>query len=219
VTTWRWERFTPLAGILAVVLGIIGLLIASADAPDEDAPASEYLSYYQGETNSIIAGTFIWMLGVLFFIVFLGALRDRLHVAEGGAGRWTAVAYATGIATAIFLISMQVPDFAGAFGDEDLEGSTGQTFAFLRWGFFFAAELTGALFLLATSLVLWTTRALPWWFAALGVLIGVLMLIPPIGWAGLVWGLPLWVVLGSVLLFWWAGRERRTAVTAPPPPP
>jgi uncharacterized protein (DUF58 family) len=47
---------------------------------------------------------------------------------------------------------------------------------------------------------------LPAWLAWITVLLGVLMLIPPIGWAGLLFFFPLWVVLVSVLLVQRAAR-------------
>ena len=41
---------------------------------------------------------------------------------------------------------------------------------------------------------------LPAWLAWVSLVVGVLMLIPPIGWAGLIFAFPLWIVIVSVLL-------------------
>jgi hypothetical protein len=212
VTTWRWERLLPLTGPLAVAFWIVALVIEdSANRPDEDAPAGRWLLYFKAETNTIITAGFLFIVGALLFFLFLGVLRDRLHTAEGGAGRWTAVSYASGVATSIFLISMVVPSMSGAFHDDDIAGATGQAYGLIGDGFFFAAELTGALFLLATGLVALRTRVLSTWLAWVSVAIGIVMLIPPIGWAGLVWGLPAWLIVVGGMLFWGARTTTSTS--------
>lgn len=212
MTTWRWERLLPLTGPLAVAFWIVALVLEdSANRPDEDAPAGQWISYFKDETNTIITAGFLFIIGALLFFLFLGVLRDRLNTAEGGIGRWTAVSYATGVATSIFLISMVVPSMSGAFHDNDIGGSTGQAYGLIGDGYFFAAELTGALFLLATGLVALRTRVLPGWLAWISVAIAIVMLIPPIGWAGLVFGFPAWLIVAGGLLFWGA----RTTAPAP----
>jgi hypothetical protein len=56
------------------------------------------------------------------------------------------------------------------------------------------------------------TRVLPAWVGWASLVLALVMLIPPIGWAGLLLGFPLWTVLVSVLLW-----MRPAAEPSPPP--
>jgi hypothetical protein len=203
----RWERHAPLAGVLAVALWLIGILIVEGvgNPPNDDVTGQEAVAYYDDDSNSILAGSLIWALGTLAFIWFLGSLRSALHRAEGGVGRVASIAFAAGIAVAIFSLCLFAPDLAGAItmGVEDttLEGAAAQALHSLGDGFFVLAEYTAALLLAATALVALRTGILPRWLAWVSLLIAVVLLIPPIGWAGLIFAFPLWIIAVSYLLW------------------
>jgi len=96
---WDVERLTPLAGVLAVVGWVIGMLVSGDISSKDKGP--EILAYYQAHDGRMIAGGVIWLIGTALFLWFLGSLRSRLLAAEGPEGRLTAVAFAGGVATAI----------------------------------------------------------------------------------------------------------------------
>jgi hypothetical protein len=104
----RLERSAALTGITAVALWVVGLIVLEqiADQPGTDTTPALALSYFKGENNAILAGTFFFMLGAVFFLWFLGALRARLYVAEGGTRRVTGVAFAGGVVAAASLLFM-----------------------------------------------------------------------------------------------------------------
>ena len=87
--TRTFERLWPLTGILTVVLWIVGLIVMEglSDPPADDAGAEAILSWYQSDANTISTGAFLFMLGGFTFFWFLGALRERLVVAEPGTAR------------------------------------------------------------------------------------------------------------------------------------
>ena len=58
------------------------------------------------------------------------------------------------------------------------------------------------------------TKVLPQWWAALMVLVAVVLVIGPIGWAGLIFGLPVWTLGTSVMLLRSNGARRSEAVSA-----
>ncbi|HKB20389.1 MAG TPA: hypothetical protein VKC65_05190, partial [Gaiellaceae bacterium] len=62
-------------------------------------------------------------------------------------------------------------------------------------------ELATAVFLLATGLVSLSTRAFPGWLTWASLVLAVWLLIPPIAWAALLFGFPLWLIVVSVLLW------------------
>jgi hypothetical protein len=206
-TRWdTWDRYSPYTGIVAVLLWLLGVIVleGAASAPGEDAAAADFARFYDEDGGTILGAGTTFAIGSLFFLWFLGTLRVALLAAEGGYGRITGVAYAGGLATGIFSLCMMAPDFAGAIqyevDGETLEPAAAQAIGSLSDGFFVLAEYSAALFLVAVALVALRTRVLPAWLAWISLVVGVLMLIPPIGWAGLIFVFPLWIVVVSVLL-------------------
>jgi hypothetical protein len=51
--------------------------------------------------------------------------------------------------------------------------------------------------------------------AIFGLLIAIVLVIGPIGWAALIFGVPVWIIGTSLILLWAAERSGRS----PPPPP
>ena len=121
----RWEeRLAPLDGIVAVALWVAGFIVLQgpADQPDTDSSPARALQYFTKEDGAILAGTLLFMLGTLFFLWFLGAIRTQLYTAEGGTNRLTTIAFAAGVATAISLLLMGGTQAAGAINNDHLSG-------------------------------------------------------------------------------------------------
>ena len=172
------------------------------------------------DENTLYIGGSLFLLGALFFLWFMGSLREALLLAEGGVGRVTSIATAGAIATAIFAAGVVIPQIGGAFAanetDAPLEPAAAQALWYAGDGAFVAAEYSVALLFIASAVVALRTRVLPVWLAWLSIVMAIVALIPPIGWATLIFGFPLWVIVVSVLLIM---RERpRTEPGAAPPP-
>jgi hypothetical protein len=199
----RWEeRLAPFDGIAAVAFWFAGVLILQgpADQPDTNASPARALVFFKTEENAILLGTFLFMVGTLFFLWFLGLVRMRLADTEGGSDRVSSIAYAAGVATAVSLLVMPAVHAAGAIQNDHLSADAAQVYLGINVAFFYAAELSAAVFLLALGLVSLATRAFPSWLAWISLVLTVWLLIPPIGWAGLLWGFPLWLIAVSLLL-------------------
>jgi hypothetical protein len=80
----------------------------------------------------------------------------------------------------------------------------------LAHGFFGAAEVALAVFLGALSMLAPHRLVLPRWLGWLGVVVTVLLLIPPIGWAALLFLLPVWLIAASLIVW------RRSALLSEP---
>ena len=212
---WGWERLAALSGVVAVALWVIGIVIQeSSNLPGDDAGGDEVLAWFASEENTILAGGFVFMLGALFFFVFLAALRVRLLEAEGPVGFLTALVYGAGIAAALSLLMLPAPDMSGALSNEELTGDAALAVNSLGDMFFLGAELASALLIAAAGLIFIRTRVLPAWLGWASLVVALWLLIPPIGWAGLLLGVPLWTILVSVLLWM---RPAGEPVAARPP--
>ena len=198
----RWERLGPLAGIVAVVLLVVGVfIIESGGAPGEDATPQEYLAYYQDDDDRILLGGVLFQLGAAFFIWFLGNLRARLAAAEGAVGRLTAIAFGGGLAAATCALLLPGPDEAGALSKDEITPDAAIVFNNLGDAFFIGAEFAAAVLLAATGVLALTTRVLPRWLGWVSLALALVLAIAPIGWAALIFGVPLWTIAVSLLLF------------------
>src|SRR5918992_1637588 len=71
-------RWAALGGVAYVVLFVVGSILLNIDQPDFDAPPAEVTEYFSDSGNRDMVG-FGWaliLLGVFFFLWFLGALRQ-----------------------------------------------------------------------------------------------------------------------------------------------
>lgn len=211
----RWERIAPLAGVVAVALWVVGIFVleGATDSPDAGS-AEEALAYFEGDSDAILGGTYAFCLGIPFFLWFAGSLRSLLYRAEGSTGRLSAVAFGSALATAVLLLGFAVPSIAGALAFEEDETGLTADAAQALWtvgdGFFVASWFTIAPLFAATAIIALRTGALPRWHAWVGLLFAVAILVPWVGWAVLIFGFPLWVLLTSVLVW-----RRPVAVVEP----
>jgi MFS family permease len=200
------RRITPLAGVLSVVLFVIALLVIESDVPDDDAPAAEIAAYFSDSLGRLAIGGMIWGIAVIALIWFLDGLRSRIGLASAQLGR---LAYGFGFAAALFLLANVMPELAGAFAsdtlDRDLDAGAAEVYHTIGDAFFFAAEVMLAGFFSAVGLAALKTRVLPAWLGGVSLVLALVAIIPPIGWAVVVFAFPLWLLLVSVLL--WRGAE------------
>lgn len=215
MTRWGWERLAALSGLVAVALWVIGVVLEEvSNLPGEDP--NEILSWFQDESNTILSGAFIFMLGSLFFLIFIGALRVRLVRAESESAFLSAIAFGAGLVVVALTLLIPGPNLAGALAEDDLTPEAAQALTVVDDAFFVGAELAAALLLVATGLAILRYGALPRWVAWISFLFALWLLIPPIGWAGLLVGVPLWTIIVAVLL-WMRSGDDSAAARAPGP--
>jgi hypothetical protein len=207
----RRERAAALTGISAVALWVLGLVVLEtiADQPGTNATGADALAYFEGEEHAILAGTFFFMLGAAFFLWFVGTLRARLYLAEGGTRRLTGIAYAGGLVAAASLLFLGSTQAAGTLNKANLSPQAAQVYRGLGDAFFYAAEPAAGVLILATGMIVLQTHALPRWLGWISLVVGLWLLIPPIAWAALISAFPLWVIVVSLLLY-----RREEAVVA-----
>lgn len=211
----RWARLSPATGIAAVVLWIVGAIVLFSDEPGDDASPQEIAAHFADNDGRLLMGAFFFMLGVAFFLWFVGTLRAELARAEGGVGRVAGIVFAGGVATASMLFGMVAPTAAGALQAQNEERgpspSAADALATLGDGFFLGAEIAAIVLVAATAVAVLRTGVFPRWVAWVSLLLAVWLVIAPIGWLGLLFGLPAWTLLVSVLLW----MQAQTADTAP----
>lgn len=201
----RWERFAPLSGIVAVILFVVGFLVFEVvgDSPGSDLTAEQYLAYFQAEEATILAGSWIFLLGIPFFLWFLSTVRAALERSEGGAGKLVTVAYAGGVGVALLVAATLGTQMAGAIAANDNANLSPQTAETLWWagdGFMVGAFFFLATFLAACAIAAFRTRVFPLWLGIVSVILAVGAAIPFVGWAVLIFAMPLWIIFVAIRL-------------------
>jgi hypothetical protein len=203
--TRQSERWFPLAGIIFVVLMVVGTMFV-ADVPDANASRQQIADYLVDSdlhTRNII-GAYLWMFGALAFLIFASRLRSVLRGAEGGPGTLTSVAFGAGaVYSALMMVSAAT--FAAVAYAVGLKDASVTVPDFVRvlpqmaWMILLlGGGFAGILLVLATCIVSFRTGVLPRWLAWLGVLAAILLFFDVVYVS--IAPLLAWVILASVVL-------------------
>lgn len=197
------QRWAPLTGVLAVVLWVVAVAVMG-EGPAGDATAAQTAAYFEENATSWLVGGSLFGIGCLAFVLFLGVVRSRMTSVDGGDRGPATFVFGAGLLTAAMVMATQVPTLSLAIRADDSEVTLSPAAAEALWaagdGFFIMGAFAASLFLLATCVVALRTRLFAAWFAWVGIVFGVVMLVPPIGWAGLIFGFPLWLLAASMML-------------------
>ena len=194
------NRSWGLTGLLAVVLWIVGLTLLTHNGPADHATGSEILAWYRSDTNTILLGGWLFMLGCLSFVTFLSGLRVRLADVLGASSPLPGLALAGAAIAGVCGMLTAAVDVGGAIDKSDIGPSTAAAFHHFLDVFFVSAELAAILPVGVVAVAAWRTRILPRWWAAFSGLVAVVLLIGPIGWLGLIFGVPVWMIGTSLFV-------------------
>jgi len=203
----------PAVGAVAFWIGGLVVINKFSDKIPHHASDAQLLAWIQGNQSPILLGGWLWMLGCLAFLVFAALLRPRLAEAEGGQHTVTTLAFASAAIASVFGLLIQAGDMGGAINHDSISAATAGTLHNFGDMFFIGAELALIPFFVGVAVVALRTRVLPAWWAAFSILIAVVLLIGPIGWAALIFGTPIWL-LGTGLLVGSKPQRARRAVAA-----
>jgi hypothetical protein len=209
-SSFAFLRWAGLAGIVYVVLFVVGLIVLMNGLPDTDAPPAEVIRYYQESSNRdhIHIGYLLILIGVFFLIWFLGTLREVVRRLAGD-GLLTAV---TTVGGAVYAATTLV----GFSLDEAIYTMSDDTYNHAVYpGLIHAANDAGYVIhsaggvglgaaIVAVSLAALGARALPAWLGWLSVLAGVVVVFSIFFFPWFV--IALWLVVASVLVTRALGR-------------
>lgn len=197
--TTKWDRWAPLSGALAVPFWIAAVILISTKAEGSKGP--KILASFHQHSDGILLAGLLWSIGVLLFIWFLGSLRSHYLAAEREPGRITALAYGGGIAASVIAMLIPVGDEVGALNKDDIDASGAAVLHHFSDAFFVAAEYTLPILFFASAIMSLRYGALPKWLGWLSVVIGIVLLIGPIGWAAFIFATPIWTLIVSIWLY------------------
>jgi hypothetical protein len=184
----RWERFALTSGLLFAVVQIVtiafsAVFFATSHPPMDASPAEAARGFAQAETM-VATGTYLYVLHLPFWLIFLGGLFGVLSRAEGDTQALAVSVLGAGVAMGVIvslgaLVSSITPTIGALGGDgatvKAIDGMTPLALAL--------SALPRAVLLGVTSAAVLEYRIAPRW----------------IGWTGLVLGLVSLVSTGTLL--------------------
>ena len=200
----RFDRFLPLAGILAGLLFFVGLVLNRTDPSSETGPAETFVYWHDNHGQHQIVGLLVAPL-IAFLLLFFGAgLKRRLEAGSGNSGHGSVAFGGALLAAATFaLVGMLEAAMTNAAheGQHQAVYTLNQlhSYDWLGWNAAFAALL------LATGLGARRNRMFPTPIALATIVIGA-SLLTPAGFFGFLL-VPLWLIMVGA----WLGRPSATA--------
>ena len=199
----RLERWAPLTGVGYLVLYVIGFVV-TGESPDFVSDPKEYLTYYADHKSDVLIGGIALLLAAFLLLWFLGSIRRASLAAEGGDGRVTSIGFnggAVGVAMLLAGIAALMLPALRLDNDQKLTAETATTFQDLGSALVgLAAPIGYAALVLSVAVVGLRHGFVPKVWAWISVVIGVVMLIPFISWAGAIFAFPIWVLVMAILV-------------------
>jgi hypothetical protein len=206
----RWALFGP----LSVALWVVGIILINKNGPADHATGSQILAWYKSDSDSITMGAWLFMLGCIGFVTFVAGLRVRLTEAAGRGNQLPMLALVgAGMAAVCGILTAGV-DLGGGIDKNDITPTIAAVFHHSVDIFFVGAEMAAILPLAAVAVLAWRTRVFPRWWAAFAGLVAVVLVAGPIGWLGLIFGVPLWTLGTSLFVLLRSPERMRAAVAA-----
>ena len=174
----RWERIAAASGIVFVTLVIIHAIMIGTP-PKHDDPAAKVAAYFVDNRTKILTSWYIVGLGMVFFLWFLGSLRQVLAQAEGGTGRLSSVVFGSGVMLITLLAVHGAVDATLAFNVAG-EGNQAVVRALYGLSMMLASgflSFPDAAFFLAASVVIVRTGVISRWLGWAALPIGLVQLL------------------------------------------
>jgi len=209
MTTSRFERLLPLAGVLGGLVAVTATILTINEPSITDGEQKYVRWYSDHQAVETIAG-----FGAIYFCVlmlfFATAVRRALRSGERGSSAHANAAYAGCIAFGIGITLMAMVSFANVEAAHKHNEQAVISLGYLSdstWLLFIAGL---AAFYLATGLGALRTGILPKWLAIVTIVLGVLSLTGPTG-IGVFFATPVWLIVAGILLY----RRQAAPASAP----
>jgi hypothetical protein len=190
-------RWAPLTGAVFAVLFFVGAMVGG-NTPDSDASPQKVVAYFTSHRGHDQTSVFLIAYALVFGLFFAAALRSFLRgrSADGLAGLGVSGMTVLAAGGATFLGF----DFAASDVPGKISPAALQALNVLQNDVFFALLIGTGVFLIGYGLAIVRSGALPAWLGWVAVPLGVIA-VTPIGWLVLLFALPLWSLIVSVLVF------------------
>lgn len=198
------KKVAPLTGVLFVVLYAASTVVMMKGSPPFATDSGDILAFYDGNAHRVMTGAVLGLLAAPLWLLFLGSLRSAMGAAEGGAGRLAATAFGAGVAGGTLGVAGTVFNAMASIradrGNLTEEAATVYFDAAHVLTYSGAGALLSAFALALGVASLRYGAVLPKWLGIITIVVAIGLVIPPISWAVIQFGL-LIVLWASIVLY------------------
>jgi hypothetical protein len=205
--TDRWSRLAPLTGVLFAVITLVAVF-TGGETPDANARPGKVIHYYATHTSEVETSAILIALAFLFLVLFAGALRAYLRQTPAAEGPSALVPIGAGL-MAIGVWSVGAIEYGLAHNLGRLGPQTAQTLSFLSNELFIPILGGAFVFMFCAGLAIVRGAPLPKWLGWVAIVLGILAVIPPVGFFSLILVL-VWILVVSILVYQRSGKPAAT---------
>jgi hypothetical protein len=215
-TTRGLERWAALGGVLYVVLFVIGTILQFSGAPNGDAAPVKVISWYSdsGHRDRLHIGWVLIGLGLFFFLWFLAALRQALIRLVGEGFLPTLATVGGAVYATLALAAAAVSDGIRTMNDDTYRHQVSPPLVHAANDAAYVLHSSGGAgigaMIIAASLAVVRTRALPVAVGWIGVVAGVIALASILFFPWFV--IALWLLAASIILVLASSPRRVSAL-------
>jgi uncharacterized membrane protein YjfL (UPF0719 family) len=177
----NWERLGRAAGIGFVVFTAAAFVVGG-EPPKVSDSADDVVSYFTDDRSQVLVSSFLFAVALVLFLWFAGTVANLLL--QRGEGRVAATALAAGTTWVVIQLVLTAITAALAHSIASDGDATGARALFsLSWVLDMMGALPIAGFVLAVSLGLRRTHAIPEWLSWGGLAVAVLLALRSTTWA------------------------------------
>jgi hypothetical protein len=183
----------------------VGVIVGDSGQPDFDAPPAEVISYYgdSGNRDQVAIGWALILVGVFFFLWFLGALRQFMQRTDADGLLTTMATIGGTVYASLTLAGAGLQAGILTMSDDTYRDQVYPALIHAArdasWVIHSSGGAGAAALIVAASLAVRRAGMVPGWAGALGVIVGVLALASVVFFPQIL--LALWILVASVLLF------------------
>lgn len=193
----RWSGWTPLTGVVFVVLVALGGPILAGSTPGSKATGAQVISFFEAHRSRERASAVLLTLAFVFFVFFAGSVRSYFRRAPAVEGLAAVV-----LAGAAVLVAGQTVGSGLIFALSDaptrLSPGAAQALNVLSNDMVLTSSAGFCVFGLASGLAILRGALLSRWLGWVAILIGVVVVTPAEFVAVLM--LAVWIIIVSILI-------------------
>ena len=193
------RRWLALCGVAAPVLIVLAFTAVGGKTPDDNASAAEVVSYYRDHKNASMIAALMLTIGAVLLVLFAARLREVLRGDGLGSGALPIAAYGGVLILAAGLLSLAAVHFALVQAADHRFATPAQTLNVLDNNDFFVMIGGMALLMLAAGIATVRRPVLPRWLGWAAIVIGILSLAGPLGFAGIILSV-VWILVVAILM-------------------
>jgi hypothetical protein len=194
----RLSRYTPLTGVLYAVIAVVGISVGEETLKSTSSGARVILNAL-AHRSKLETSDILFAIAFLALLLFAGTLRSYLRRTPGNDGL-AALVLAGAVVMSVTAIMISGLEYGLVHHAESLSPEMARTLNFLTNEMFLPILAGAFVFGISSGLAIIRGALLPVWLGWVAIVLGIVAVIPPIGFAAFI-GFVAWSAVVGILMF------------------